>query len=402
MDKYDIIIIGAGISGLSLAHYCVRGGLKTLVIEKSERVGGTFHSHRFDGDAKGFWLELGAHTCYNSYRNLIGIMEDCQILDSIIKREKVPFKMRVDNRIKSIPSQINFLELVLHLPHLLTLKKEGRSIESYYSRVIGHRNFERVFAPVFDAVISQKANDFPADMLFKKRTRRKDIMKSFTLTDGIQAITDSIALQQSIQLVTGKEVQTVEFGDGLFNITTIDRSSYESFSLAFATPVSVAAQLLQTSFPGLSDQLSRIKVNTIETVGVVLRKDAITLSPLAGIIATDDYFYSAVSRDTVSHKNYRGFSFHFKAGILNHEAKLKRISEVLGVKIGQLEYVITKENIVPSLMVGHDKLVNEIDQFIAVKRLLLTGNYFSGLAIEDCVFRSLKEFSRLKDGLIEI
>jgi hypothetical protein len=54
---------------------------------------------------KGFWLELGAHTCYNSYRNLIGIIEDCQILDRLVQREKVPFRMRVGNQIKSIPSQ---------------------------------------------------------------------------------------------------------------------------------------------------------------------------------------------------------------------------------------------------------------------------------------------------------
>jgi phytoene dehydrogenase-like protein len=52
MDKYDIIIVGAGISGLSLAHYCAGQGLKTLMIEKSERVGGTFHSHHIQDESK--------------------------------------------------------------------------------------------------------------------------------------------------------------------------------------------------------------------------------------------------------------------------------------------------------------------------------------------------------------
>jgi oxygen-dependent protoporphyrinogen oxidase len=41
-------------------------------------------------------------------------------------------------------------------------------------------------------------------------------------------------------------------------------------------------------------------------------------------------------------------------------------------------------------------LVRELDSLLAGKGLLLTGNYFIGLAIEDCVSRSLSEFRRLR------
>lgn len=397
--RYDIAIIGAGISGLSLAHYCAKEGLETLVIEKSERVGGCFHSFRFDGEDTGFWIELGAHTCYNSYLNLLGIIEDCRIFDRLIRRERFPFKLLVGNQIKSILSQINFMELLLSAPHLLTLKKRGQSVESYYSRIVGPRNFEKVFAPLFNAVSSQRANDFPADILFKKRIRRKDVMKSFTLNGGIQLITDSIASQAGIKLITGKDIQTVEFGSDIFRIISTDGSLYESKDLALAVPPVVAARLLKSSFPEISTLLSHIKVNTIETVGIVVKKEAISLKPFTGIIATNDYFYSIVSRDIVPHKNYRGFSFHFKPGIIDHDAKLKRITEVLKIELRDIEYIVTKENVIPSLMVGHEKLVNEIDRLIAGKKLLLTGNYFFGLAIEDCVSRSLSEFYRLKNSL---
>ncbi|MGD0283610.1 MAG: FAD/NAD(P)-binding protein, partial [Dissulfurispiraceae bacterium] len=46
MPTYDVIIIGAGISGLSFAHYCGREGMRTLIIEKDAHIGGTIHSHR--------------------------------------------------------------------------------------------------------------------------------------------------------------------------------------------------------------------------------------------------------------------------------------------------------------------------------------------------------------------
>ncbi len=395
MKRYDIVIAGAGISGLSLAHYCARRGLDTLVIEKNERVGGTFHTHRFAGGASDFWIELGAHTCYNSYGNLLRVMEDCGILGQALKREKVGYKMLVDGEIKSIPSQIHFGELLFSVPRLFTAKKAGQSIESYYSRIVGAANFRRVFGPLFNAVICQEAHDFPADLLFKKRPRRKDVMKSFTLREGLQSITEAIAAQPGIQIVKGKTIETLSFSDGVFGITTADGHVYESGSLAVATSPVVAARLLEAPFPQLAVLLSRIRVETVETVGFMVRKDASPLPPLAGIVAVNEPFYSAVSRDTVRHEKYRGFVFHFKAGAADHDTKLGRISEVLGVKRDQLENVVSTENLVPSLLVGHDSLLAEIDRLIAGERLLLTGNYFSGVAIEDCVSRSLSEFTRL-------
>ncbi len=128
MPTYDAIIIGAGISGLSFAHYCGREGMRTLIIEKDAHIGGTIHSHRFEA-ADGFWLELGAHTCYNSYGNLIGLADNCGILDRLIRREKVPFKMLVDNRIKSIPSQLNFSNSFSLYPVCLHSRKWGKALD---------------------------------------------------------------------------------------------------------------------------------------------------------------------------------------------------------------------------------------------------------------------------------
>lgn len=394
MQTYDIIVVGAGISGLSLAHYCAKEGLKTLVIEKSDRVGGTLHSHRFENTG-GFWLELGAHTCYNSYRSLIGIMEDCRIMDRLLSREKVPFKMLVDSRVKSIPSRLNFFELLLSGPRLFTLKQEGRSVESYYSGIVGRTNYERVIGPAMNAVISQRANDFPANMLFKKRLRRKDVMKKYTLTGGVQTITDAIASQKAFEIVKGKEVSGIKSVGRRFQTTTGDET-YESNSLALATPASAAARLLNEPFPALAEKLAQIKVESVESVGVALRKELVSLPPAAGLIPESDSFFSVVTRDTVRDDTYRGFTFHFKPGLLSYSAKLKRISEVLGVKQEQLGNVVAKENFIASLRVGHEALVRSIDQAIAGHQLFLTGNYFDGLAIEDCVARSHKEFSRLK------
>ena len=129
---------------------------------------------------------------------------------------------------------------------------------------------------------------------------------------------------------------------------------------------------------------------------VIIDKDKVSIPPVAGIISGDETFYSVVTRDTVPDDTFRGFTFHFKPKLLTPQAKIKRVGEVLGVNPALFADVVMYESTVPALRVWHDNVISAIDRLIARKRLLLTGNYFSGLAVEDCVLRSLNEFYRLK------
>jgi protoporphyrinogen/coproporphyrinogen III oxidase len=395
MNNFDVIVIGAGISGLSFASYATEAGLSTLVLEKSNRAGGCFHSHRFEHEAAGFWLELGAHTCYNSYGGLIALMEKNGLMGSIIGREKVSFKMLVGNEIKSIPSQLSFVEILTSAWQVFSLKKEGESVASYYGRIVGTKNYEKVFAPAFNAVISQRANDFPADMLFNKRPRRKDVLKSYTMKDGLSSITDKLAATSGMTLETGADITMIAQDGEKYVVELADGRSFQATRLVLAVPPPEASKLAAKIAPTLSQVLGRVKVETIESVGVAVAKNKVSIPPVAGIIASDDNFYSAVSRDTVPHPSYRGFSFHFKSGKVPLDAKLKRIAEVLRVRVEELEQVVQRESRLPSPVVGHHAITAEIDRNIANTNLYVTGNYFAGMAIEDCIVRSRKEFERL-------
>lgn len=390
MKKYDVIIAGAGISGLSLAHYCAKAGLKTLVIEKGARTGGCLASHRFPS---GFWLELGAHTCYNSYENFIGIADDLGL--ATLRRENVPFRLLVGNDVRSIPFALNFRELLCSAPRIFREKKAGQTVESYYSRIVGPGNYRKVLGPVLSAVPSQRVDDFPAGMLFKKRTRRKDVLKKFTFDGGLQRLTDMISRESGIEVLTGIGAKTVEFSDGLFNLTTEDGGSFQSRFFAPAVPPPAAAGILKAAFPELSAKLALINAVSVESLGVTVSRDKVSVKPFAGLIPLKDSFFSIVSRDTVMDENYRGFSFHFRPGT-SYDAKLNRIKEVLRTDPED----IAENNVqLPSPTLGHERLIGEMDKFLDGKRLLLTGNYFSGLAIEDCVTRSLAEFNRMRNLL---
>lgn len=75
---------------------------------------------------------------------------------------------------------------------------------------------------------------------------------------------------------------------------------------------------------------------------------------------------------------------------------MRRITDVLGISGDKIIHKHEVVNTVPSLRVGHRQWLEKIDNMLAGKNLLLTGNYFGGMAIEDCVSRSLSESERLR------
>lgn len=394
MEKYDVIVVGGGISGMSFAHYATKAGQRVLVLEKEARIGGSFDSKGSNNKQSDFWIELGAHTCYNSYRNLIEVMEDCGVINEITPRANVPFRLLKENQVKSFPSQINFLELLVSVPKLFTKKKAGETVESYYGSIVGKKNFKKVFSALFSAVPSQNADEFPADALFKKRERRKDVLKHFTMKNGLGSITEAIANHDNLEVKYGVEIGKIDRNDSGFMLKT-DQGVFSSDHLSICSTITSVPDLIGGIGPELANKITEIKNQRIESYGVVVPKDATELKPFAGLVPTNDAFFSAVSRDTIPDADYRGFTFHFKPDILSADQKLNKVCEVLKIAKDQILEIKERVNIVPSLRLGHYELVDEIDRLLEGKKLFLSGNYFAGLSIEDCVSRSKSEVERM-------
>ena len=396
MAQKEVIIIGGGISGLSMAFYCSQAGMKTTLIEKETAVGGSFSSPQFSGKGGKFWLEMGAHTCYSSYQNLLGIVEACGIADTIIPRAKVPFTLLKNGKVSSIMSGLNIFELLRHAPSIFSLKKENMSVRSYYSKIVGENNYRNTVSHFFNAVPSQPTDDFPADMMFKSREKRKDVLKNYTFKSGLQGVARVIAAQKGIEVFAGSPAQSVSISGGKYVVKTADGKEYAGDSLVIALPSAPAARLVHDINPGLADHFTKLRYADVDSVGVVVKKSDVSLKPVAAIISPNDTFFSMVSRDTVPDDNFRGFAFHFRPG-LDEKAKAKRITEVLGINSSKIQHTFNKKNVVPSLRVGHKDWAAKTDQMLgSVRNLYMTGNYYGGMAIEDCVSRSREEFDRMK------
>lgn len=397
----DVIVVGGGVSGLAFAWKAAQAGRRVTLLEREGRVGGCLHSHR---RADGYWFEMGAHTVYNSYGAFLDIAVGGGVTGRIVERgpARSQFGLLRHEEVHwltppKILGQLSWLEAATHFPFGIFRSKAGETVYSYYARLLGRRNYDRIFSPFFAAVPSQSADGFPVEgpgSLFKKRPRRKEFARSFGFDGGLQTVCEAAARTKGIEVTLGAPAARVARADGGYAVTLEDGRTLTAPVVALAASPDQAARLVHDDFHELSTSIARVKTVTVDTVGVVLPRERCWMPEVAFLVSVDDLFYSAVTRDPFPDPSRRAFAFHFRPGVAR-EARLKRVSEVLRVPLEELGEVVEKQVTLPSPAIGHGEIVAEIDRCVAGGKLAVTGNYFAGLAIEDCVLRSNAEWGRV-------
>ncbi len=393
MADTDLIVVGGGISGMSMANACAAVGMHVLVLDQGDAPGGCLMSRQ---GPDGYWYEMGAHTCYNSYNELLGLVEGLPGgFNALLPRVKVPTRLVVDGQVRSLMQEIRMGEFLLHAPRMFFQRKAGKTVRQFWGAVTGPGNWERVFAPVFAAVPSQPADDFPASMLFKARKRRKDAPRSFTLAGGLQSLALGLAKRQNVRVQSNADVQALWNGtDGEYVVSLADGQELSATHVALAVPPDAAARLLTDVAPEASAAAAKVATCKVDTIGVAVRREEVRLPLAAFFIPLEDAFRSCVTRDTVPDARYRGFTFHLRPDV-DEATALQRIQDFLGVADERWLDMARHQVVLPSPRLGHEALVAAVDQALAGTTLAVTGNWFGGLALEDCVQRSTVEAKRL-------
>lgn len=79
----DVVVLGAGISGLVAAYELERLGHRTEVLEASPRIGGRIHTHRFGPDPSAPYVELGAMRIPAHHHNTLAYVDELGLSDRL-------------------------------------------------------------------------------------------------------------------------------------------------------------------------------------------------------------------------------------------------------------------------------------------------------------------------------
>ena len=80
MTKTDVVIVGGGISGLATAFYLKKNGISSILLEKTERLGGLIRTDYI----KGCELEAGPDSFISTKPSVIKLAQDLQIESELI------------------------------------------------------------------------------------------------------------------------------------------------------------------------------------------------------------------------------------------------------------------------------------------------------------------------------
>jgi UDP-galactopyranose mutase len=388
-ESYDCIVVGGGIAGLSFSWKAASAGRRVVVLERERRVGGCIHTHRMPG---GFWHELGAHSVYNSYGAFLDLLVGTGARAKIVPRgpARARFGLLRNGTITwltppKVLLQLDWLEASAHLPFGLLAARRDETMRAHYARLVGRGNYDRVLAPFLAAVPSQRADDFPVagpGSLFKKRPRRKEFPRSFSLAGGLQTVCDAVAGFPGVAVESGVAAARVARRGSGFSVATADGRTLEAPVVAVAAPTEAAAEVLRVEFGAVAAAISRVRSVAVESMGVVLPRARCWMPDCAFVVPAEDVFFSCVTRDPVPDPEWRGFAFHFRPGVARDE-KLARMAALLRVEAGELVGAAEQRVVLPSPALGHAAVVRDIDAALAPGNLALNGNYFGGLAIED-------------------
>jgi UDP-galactopyranose mutase len=371
------------------------------VLETQNRIGGCIYSCRY---SDGFWYELGAHTVYNSYSRFLDIVVGTGLADNLVQRgpARAHFGLLKNGKVDwltppKVLLRLNWFEAAFHAPLGIMRRKRGRTVEQYYSGLLGSGNYRKILSPFFSAVPSQCADAFPVEgpgSLFKTRSRREEFPRSFGFSGGVQAVCDAIAEHPRIKIRTGANVVGLQTSEDGMQIRLEQGEEIRASLAALAATSAAAATLLKRWSPPLSAAINRIETVSLESLGARVAKSKCWMPDCAFVVPVDDVFYSAVTRDPFPDSSWRAFAFHFRSG-LTYEQKVKRMCELLRVAPEDLDGLHENRTTLPAPRINQAEIVAEIRKELVGSKLALVGNYFGGLAIEDCIARAFDEWQRV-------
>ncbi|MHC4217830.1 MAG: protoporphyrinogen oxidase [Planctomycetota bacterium] len=447
IDQREVIVIGAGISGLVTAWRLLNSGIDVAVLEAADGVGGCMRSERRDG----FILEKGPFNVLVRDEAFKTLLDECA--DDVAPIKAAPeanrrYLLRHEElqEVPMGPGGLMRTKLLSTRAKLRLLRGMLLSARSHASdptiaetaeRRLGPEVAETFISSIVAGVfggdsrrLSLKAC-FPRAWRFDQerlcplayevavmRRKRKEAARNpdhdrykglISFADGLQTLPDGLARRLGSRLTTGCRVESIERDENGYRLRLRSGDGTRTMScrrLVLATPSSEAARLLRPLVPEVSRELDGIESASLVVLNLGYRRQDVahpmvgygflvpaseTSVPVMGALWADSAFPHHADGDRRVIRVFMGGP-RDPGAAERPDAELlatanRTLRNLLGIGADPVLIDVCRwPTSIPQYRPGHTEHIDRVCLALNdAPGLHLAGNYLRGVSINDCV-----------------
>ncbi len=458
--KHRVVIIGAGISGLTTAYWLQQKGIEVTVLEKDSEAGGTMKTINENG-----WLvESGPNSALETTPLFNQLFTDLGILDERIYASEASNKRYIlrDNVLHPLPMNLPaFLKTKLwSVKGKLRLLKEpfiGRaqkeeSIAEFVERRLGREFLDYAINPFVAGVYAGNPEGLSVRSAFpklyaleekygglikgmikgrKERKQRaekaKDSAKMFSFKQGMQTLPRALGKELGEKVHLNSSVINIiptKIGDERIYVTTYiqngETKKIESDAVILSVPSYTAAKIIQSIDPEFSKALETIYYPPVAELvtGYKIEKVKRELDGFGYLIPAKEKrkilgtIWSSTIYSDRAPQGYASFTT-FVGGsrnpelLSNDDDKIvdftnSELKSIIGID-GSPDFVkiIRWDKAIPQYNLGYYKTIEAIERFEQnFPGAFVCSNYRGGISVGDCVMSADKTVKKIIEYLL--
>ncbi|NJP06982.1 MAG: protoporphyrinogen oxidase [Chloroflexaceae bacterium] len=448
MEAYDCIVIGGGISGLSVAYGLHRRGCQVLVVEAQSRAGGSIRSER-TGD--GFGLENGPNTVVSSDPAMDEHFAELGMSDELLvaSRHGARRYILVDGQLELIPmspptflrsrvlSPLAKVRLMME-PLIPRSPMADETVRAFFTRRLGAEPAQKLIDPFVSGVYAGDPNALSVRSTFpsiweaeqgygsvvrgmialagrKRRAtkaastapkRKRSQMISFQngLVSWPEAMVRAIGEQHVWLSSSATELKPTEPGWHMSVVREGQTRQVQANRVVLAVPAHTAADLIMSLDTATADALRRIPYPPLAVVHLGYRREDVEhpldgfgmLCPsgeqrdILGTLWPSALFEGRTPEGTVLTTSYIGGARRPELAQQDEEQLIETAIREQQALVGArgepvLARAVRWSKAIPQYVAGHHDIVAAMNRLEAMwSGLYLTGNYRDGVSVEKC------------------
>jgi oxygen-dependent protoporphyrinogen oxidase len=313
MKKYDLIVVGGGLSGLLAARIAATHGKNVLLLESSAQCGGAITQLSIAG----LHIDGGAESFATTRPETRALLEELGIASLIVEPHRSDARIYANESLHVIPHGMMGIPSNLDDPQTVSIVgmhvvneaklldslpwniSEERSLGAIVEKRLGPEIVKKIVNPIVAGVHASDSYLLEMDSLLPGLQSKAAELNSLHLAvremrgrqnrpgsaiagieGGINQLTRSLTTQLidlGVEILIHREVKSVS--RELNWIVNTAEAEYQSDYLVVATPPNVAAHLL-SSFKDLESALKEIRTVDVALVSLLVKAEELASHPL--------------------------------------------------------------------------------------------------------------------------